>query len=197
MACAGEQVVERGLRPDPQGRADGRADSGRFRRLPGFPGRRAGGAAGRVRARAGAAPRWTSPRIWRREGWFGIRNRRVARWFWSNVGTINSEESVRVMEEGVAVGTLEAAYAERLVPGDRFVLDGRALEFRRLEGSIAPRPVHSAASRACRAGRATASRSRPSWPVELAGFRAEAARRLVDDGPAALRSWLARVVRAR
>ena len=39
------------------------------------------------------------------------------------------------MERGIAVGTLEVAYAERLVPGDRFVLDGRALEFRRLEDS--------------------------------------------------------------
>ena len=68
-------------------------------------------------------------------GQFGLRSRRVARWFRSNVGTIHSEETVRVIERGVAIGTLEAAYAERLVPGDRFVLDGRALEFRRLERS--------------------------------------------------------------
>ena len=47
-----------------------------------------------------AAPRWTSPRIWRRGGWFGIRSRRVVRWFWTNVGTINSEESVRVLADG-------------------------------------------------------------------------------------------------
>ena len=73
--------------------------------------------AGAFEPEAGAPPRWTSPRLWKREGRFGLRSRRVARWFWNNVGTINSEETVRVMESGVAVGTLEAAYAERLVPG--------------------------------------------------------------------------------
>ena len=91
--------------------------------------------AGAVEPEAGASPRWTSPRLWSRDGQFGLRSRRVARWFWNNVGTINSEETVRVIESGVAIGTLEAAYAERLVPGDRFVLDGRALEFRRLDRS--------------------------------------------------------------
>ena len=47
------------------------------------------------------------------------------------------------MADGVEVGTLEGAYAERLQPGDRFVLDGRSLEFRRLEGLT----VHARASR--------------------------------------------------
>ena len=91
--------------------------------------------AGAFEPETGAPPRWTSPRLWKRDGRFGLRNRRVARWFWNNVGTINSEETVRVMDRGVAVGTLEAAYAERLIRGDRFVLDGRAFEFRRLERS--------------------------------------------------------------
>ena len=50
-------------------------------------------------------------------------------------------------------------------PGDRFVLDGRSLEFRRLEGSDRPRRGRPAASPTCPAGRATASRSRPSWPA--------------------------------
>ena len=137
-----------------------------------------------------AAPRWTSPRIWRRGGWFGVRNGRVARWFRGNVGTIASEESVRVLEEGVAVGTLEASYAERLVPGDRFVLDGRALEVRRLEGSI----VHA------RPG--GGEPSLPRWTsdrqsfsselaVELSAFRAEAARRLGEEGAPAVLGWLA------
>ena len=89
----------------------------------------------------GAAPRWTSPRIWKCKGLFGIRSWRVARWFRSNVGTIHSEPTVRVMDEGVAVGTLEASYAERLVAGDRFVLDGQVFKFRRLENSICSRPV--------------------------------------------------------
>ncbi len=92
--------------------------------------------AGAVEAADGAGTRWTSPRLWSREGQFGLRSQRVAQWFRNNVGTILSEETVRVVERGVAIGTLEAAYAERLVPGDRFVLDGRALEFYRLERSI-------------------------------------------------------------
>jgi len=135
-----------------------------------------------------AAPRWTAPRIWKQGGRFGIRSRRVIRWFWSNVGTINAEESVRVLADGVAIGTLEAAYAERLQAGDRFVLDGRALEFRRLERSL----VHARTA----AGEA----SLPRWSsdrqslsaelaLDLARFRAEAARRLAD-GPSALRGWL-------
>ncbi len=135
-----------------------------------------------------AAPRWTAPRIWRREGRFGIWSRRVIRWFWSNVGTINAEESVRVLVGGVAIGTVEAAYAERLQAGDRFVLDGRALEFRRLEQSL----VHARTV----AGEA----SLPRWSsdrqslsaelaVDLARFRTEAAARLAD-GPSALRGWL-------
>ncbi len=136
----------------------------------------------------GATPRWTAPRIWRRNGWFGIRSRRVIRWFWNNVGTITSEESVRVLADGVEVGTLEGAYAERLQAGDRFVLDGRALEFRRLESTI----VHARA--------ADGEPNLPRWSsdrqalsaelaLDLANFRDEAARRLAD-GPHALRAWL-------
>jgi ATP-dependent Lhr-like helicase len=136
----------------------------------------------------GATPRWTSPRIWKKGGLFGIRSRRVIRWFWSNVGTITSEESVRVLADGVEIGTLEGAYAERLQAGDRFVLDGRALEFRRIEGAI----VHA---------RGTGGEpSLPRWSsdrqalsaalaLDLAGFRHEAMRRLAD-GASALRGWL-------
>ena len=139
----------------------------------------------------GATPRWTAPRIWRRQGFFGIRSTRVVRWFWSNVGTINSEESVKVMVNGVEVGTLEGAYAERLQPGDRFVLDGRCLEFRRLEGFAA----HSKPS--------GGEPSLPLWTSdrqsltadlarELSAFRREAGERLTD-GPQALRGWLCEV----
>jgi ATP-dependent Lhr-like helicase len=113
----------------------------------------------------------------------------VARWFWTNVGTIYSEESVRVMDGGVAVGSLETAYAERLVPGDRFVLDGRAWEFRRLvKSSLFARSSRGEPS----LPRWTSDRQSLSFELatELAGFRAEAARRLVEESPAALRSWL-------
>src|SRR5262249_22166115 len=112
----------------------------------------------------------------------------VVRWFWGNVGTINSEESVRVVAGGIDVGTLEGAYAERLQAGDLFVLDGRSLEFRRLEGRI----VHARPS----GGEPNLPRwssDRQSLSAELARdlarFREDAAR-VLDDGPSALRGWL-------
>ena len=118
-------------------------------------------------AENGTTPRWTSLRLWSHEGRFGLRSRRVARLFWSNVGTINSEETVRVIERGVAIGTLEAAYAERLLPGDRFVLDGRALEFRRLERST------------LFARSATGEPSLPRWTSMRQSLSFELARELV------------------
>jgi ATP-dependent Lhr-like helicase len=144
--------------------------------------------AGAFEPEPNAAPRWTSPRIWRHAGYFGIRSNRVARWFRSNVGTITSEESVRVIADGQDLGTLEGAYAERLVAGDRFVLDGRALEFRKLEGlTVIARGSSGEASL-------------PKWSsdrqgltselaLRVAAFRNEAAR-LLADGPSALRAWL-------
>jgi ATP-dependent Lhr-like helicase len=137
----------------------------------------------------GAVPRWSSPRIWKHNGHFGVRGRRVIRWFWSNVGTITSEESVQVLEGKMAIGTLEGAYAERLVPGDRFVLDGRCLEFRHREGQL----IHAQSS----GGEA----GLPIWHSdrqclstqlahEVAEFRAEGARRMSRGGPLSLRAWL-------
>jgi ATP-dependent Lhr-like helicase len=148
-----------------------------------------GAPAGAFEPEPGAAPRWTSPRIWHQRGRFGVRNGRVIRWLWGNVGTITSEESCRVIADGKAVGTLESAYAERLQAGDRFVLDGRALEFRRIEGTI----VHAVGS--------AGEPNLPRWSSDrqglsselardLAVFRAEAAERLAD-GPSTLRAWLA------
>lgn len=144
--------------------------------------------AGAFEPEPGAAPRWTSSRLWLNRGRFGLRSRRVARWLWTNVGTINSEESVRVLADGDELGTLEGAYAERLQPGDCFVLDGRVLEFRRLEGF------------ALHARRCDGEANLPRWSsdrqglsaelaVALVRFREEAARRLAD-GPSALRGWL-------
>ena len=190
MACAGECAVEETFTLLRKAGPDGRADAGPIstpastswpaisprRRGPSSPsparrpaGRRRGSGSGT----AGSASA----------------GRRVIRWFWSNVGTITSEETVQVLADGVAIGTLEGAYAERLVPGDRFVLDGRCLEFRRREGSM----IH-----------ARAGGGEPGLPIwhsdrqslstelarEVADFRAEGARRLARGGPLALRAWL-------
>jgi ATP-dependent helicase Lhr and Lhr-like helicase len=147
------------------------------------------GPAGAIEPEPGARPEWTSPRLWRRDGQFGLRSRRVARWFACNVGTIHTEEMARVIDRGVAVGTVEAAYAERLVPGDRFVLDGRTFEFRRLEKSILQVVRHPGEPSL---PRWTSDRQSLSAELaqELAAFRAEAGRRLVEESPAALRRWL-------
>ncbi|MHB1556328.1 MAG: DEAD/DEAH box helicase [Isosphaeraceae bacterium] len=190
MACAGEQSVATAF--DLIRRAGPMAELSRedFDACLAFLAGELGAPAGAYESEPGAEPRWTSPRIWRRNGWFGLRSGRVSRWFRLNVGTILSEESVRVVADGRAVGTLEAAYAERLAPGDRFVLDGRSLEVRRLEGSV----VHARVS--------GGEPSLPRWTsdrqslsselaAELAGLRAEAARRLDQQGAAALAGWLA------
>ncbi len=192
MACAGEQSTEASFdlirKAGPMAELT-RAD---FDDCLSFLAGKLKAPAGADESEAGTPPRWTSPRLWNRDGRFGLRSRRVARWFWSNVGTINSEETVRVMESGVAVGTLEAAFAERLVIGDRFVLDGRALEFRRLE-----RSTLFARSSAGVPGLPRWTSDRQSLTIELAQelaeFRAEVARRLVEDGATALRSWLSDV----
>jgi ATP-dependent Lhr-like helicase len=143
--------------------------------------------AGAYEPEPGATPRWTAPRIWRARGLFGVRSPRVVRWFRSNVGTITSEESVRVLVDGRSVGTLEGNYAERLQPGDRFVLDGRALEFRRLEGLS----VHARA--------AGGDADLPRWTSDRQALSTELARAVADfrihlarragEGPDAAR-WL-------
>ena len=140
----------------------------------------------------GAGMRFSAPRIWRAKGRFGLRSERVRRWLWRNIGTITSEEWVRVVAGGLALGTLEASYAERLQPGDRFVLDGRALEFRRLEAFVV----------FCRP--AKGEPELPRWSSDrqglsaelalaLARFRAEAADWLQSEGPHGLRAWLAEI----
>jgi ATP-dependent Lhr-like helicase len=137
----------------------------------------------------GANPRWTSPRLWKSRGHFGVRGARVVRWFRTNLGTIHSEESMRVVCDGADLGTLESSYAERLQRGDPFVLDGRALEFVRMEGLI----VHAKASaQEPSLPRWTSDRQGLSNPLarDAAAFRAEAADRLAE-GPESLRAWLA------
>ncbi|HXG11896.1 MAG TPA: DEAD/DEAH box helicase [Gemmataceae bacterium] len=96
---------------------------------------------------------WLPARLRWVEGEFVIRDRRTARLVWRNLGTILTDEQqpVHLLSGRVVrgdwsdiptphsplptpVGELDDAFAERLQPGDRFLLDGRCLEFRRREG---------------------------------------------------------------
>jgi ATP-dependent Lhr-like helicase len=70
---------------------------------------------------------------------FRTRDERTAKLLRRNVGTILAETArpVVVAEEGTSgkwVGEVEEPFAERLNPGDRFLLDGRCLEYRRDDG---------------------------------------------------------------
>src|SRR5205085_8806416 len=80
---------------------------------------------------------------------FTILDARTARLLRRNIGTILAEEPrlVRLRNEepgatdqeadstGRLVGEVDDAFADRLQPGDRFLLDGRCLELRHSEGS--------------------------------------------------------------
>ncbi|WP_165074299.1 DEAD/DEAH box helicase [Paludisphaera rhizosphaerae] len=151
--------------------------------------------AGAYEPEPGAAPRWTSPRIWKRNGWFGIRSGRVRRWFWSNVGTINAEESAAVVADGVAVGSVESAYADRLSPGDRFVLDGRTLEFRRLDGLVLQAKSVGGEAGALPVWHSDRQALSTELAEELAAFRCEASKRAACDGPESVRAWLSETLR--
>jgi ATP-dependent Lhr-like helicase len=189
MACAGEQDVDAAYKMFCKAGPMAELARADFDDCLLFLSGRLAAPTGAFEPEPGASPRWTSPRIWNSAGKFGLRNRRIAQWFRTNVGTIHSEETVCVISAGVAVGTLEAAYAERLVAGDRFVLDGRSLEFRRLENSM------------LLAWPSGGEPSLPSWTSDqqslssqvagdLAVFRARAARLLVEEGTNALYNWL-------
>jgi len=120
---------------------------------------------------------------------FALLNERTARLLRRNLGTILAEEPCSVVIERPApsaapeaeddfpvpatilIGHVDEAFAERLQPGDRFLLDGRCLEFRRLERS-APHPPMLAAIEV--AGRARV----PVWGGEGWPLSAELARRL-------------------
>jgi ATP-dependent Lhr-like helicase len=63
---------------------------------------------------------------------FRVRDERTAKLLRRNVGTILADDPrcVRLLD-GTAVGEVEEPFAERLSPGDRVLLDGRCLEYRR------------------------------------------------------------------
>jgi ATP-dependent Lhr-like helicase len=191
MACTGETSVEAAYALFRK--AGPTADLGRddFLACLDFLAGDLSGPSGAFEPEPGATPRWTAPRIWKRNGWFGVRSRRVQRWFWSNVGTINAEESAAVVADGASIGSVEGAYAERLSPGDRFVLDGRTLEFRRLEGLVLHAKLVGGEAGALPVWHSDRQSLSTELAAELAAFRSEASRRSTCDGPDALRAWLA------
>jgi ATP-dependent Lhr-like helicase len=76
---------------------------------------------------------------------FTIADERTARLVRRNFGTIISEDPCRVRmpraanaddaeKRTTAIGEVDEVYADRLQPGDRFMLDGRCLELRQREG---------------------------------------------------------------
>jgi ATP-dependent Lhr-like helicase len=148
---------------------------------------------------------WLPARLRRESDQWVIRDARTARVLRRNIGTILTEETQKVLvpldeRRGLSpplgpptgmnpaprsgapyaiLGEVDDAYAERLQPGDRFLLDGRCLEFRKREhGSLVVDEV---------AGRPAVPRwGGEGWPLaqELAQrlylMRAQAAEALRD-----------------
>jgi ATP-dependent Lhr-like helicase len=141
---------------------------------------------------------WLPPRIRWDGDFFAIRDDCTARLLRRNLGSILSEEPrrVRLHQQGTTIGMqtilgeVDDPFADRLQPGDRFLLDRRCLEFRGTLGrdllveEVAGRPM-------------TPLWGGGGWPLsaELARrlfvFRGRAAESL-RDGPAALEELLRR-----
>lgn len=146
---------------------------------------------------------WLPARLTENDDYYHILNESTARLLRRNYGTILAEATCDVLmevslsDEGesdvVSIGRVDELFADRLAPGDRFLLDGRCLEFRRLEQPRQGTPqmiVHEIVGR--------------SWPPRWAGegvplsqelaqrlfiLRGQAAEALLD-GPDALRELL-------
>jgi ATP-dependent Lhr-like helicase len=87
---------------------------------------------------------WLPPRLRGEPGSFTILNQRTARVLRRNLGTILADPVYEVWlsaegqrTEESRIGEVDRAFAERLRPGDRFLLDGRCLQVR------SPRPEKS------------------------------------------------------
>jgi ATP-dependent Lhr-like helicase len=142
---------------------------------------------------------WLPARVRWQDGAFRIADERTAKLLRRNLGTILTEDAcaIRLRDPGEddatrtrALGEVDQSFAERLRPGDRFVLDGRCLEFKTRESAalvvdeVFGRPVI------------------PRWvgtgvpmPGELARriflFRMQAGE-VLRDGEPALHEWLKR-----
>ncbi len=156
---------------------------------------------------------WLPSRLRWEDGHFTLEGERTARLLRRNLGTILAEEPRPVLLESEArgeaeesdplsptsgafrlVGQVDEAFAERLQPGDRFLLDGRCLEYRHLD-----RPARGGSAALVVAE--VAGRPRvPVWGGDGWPLSAELARRLyvfrgraaeaLRDGPGALAALL-------
>ena len=172
-------------------------DSGRLRRLPRLPGRRPRRAApapsspSRARRRAGRRPG-----SGRSSGLFGIRSRSrdplvLGERGDDHLGGVGPRAGRRASRSARSKGPTPSG--SRRATGSCSTAGRWSSAGSRARPSTPGRP---AASRACRAGRATASRSRPSWRSTSAEFRddagAAARRRPVGPPRLALRGARAR-----
>jgi ATP-dependent Lhr-like helicase len=141
-----------------------------------------------------AARPWLPPRLRGDPAHFTIRNQGIARLLRRNLGVIVAEPvyDVRTCDDQMLIGQVDRAFAERLHPGDRFLLDGRCLQVRSL------RPEESVVRVEEVVGRPRVPRwGGDGWPLstELAErlylLRVGAAEAL-RDGPEALRELLRR-----
>uniref|UniRef100_UPI002615219B ATP-dependent helicase n=1 Tax=Thermococcus sp. TaxID=35749 RepID=UPI002615219B len=85
---------------------------------------------------AGLEDRKVYAKIWLEEGRFGRRGKMTRVIYYMNTGTIPDEAKIRVytMDKRM-IGTVEEEFAERLMPGDVFVLAGRTYEFIKSRGN--------------------------------------------------------------
>ncbi|MCS6850666.1 MAG: DEAD/DEAH box helicase [Gemmataceae bacterium] len=120
---------------------------------------------------------------------FQIANRRTARQLRRNLGTILSEEQRLVrLNDGSPLGEVDRDYAERLRPGDHFLLEGRCVRVDRVDATAVE--VAEAGTRA----------TAPSWQGSAGPLSLPLARRLyllrcqaaeaLREGPAVLANVL-------
>jgi ATP-dependent Lhr-like helicase len=136
---------------------------------------------------------WLPARLRGERDGFTIADARTTRLLRRNLGTILADPQYEVWHleeeeggEGRLIGQVDQAFAERLRPGERFLLDGRCLQVRRVEAEESVVWVEEVA------GRPVVPRwGGEGWPLsaELAGrlylLRMQAAEAL-REGPAAL-----------
>ncbi|NJE06100.1 DEAD/DEAH box helicase [Thermococcus sp. M36] len=85
---------------------------------------------------AGLEERKVYAKIWLEDGKFGRRGKMTRAIYYMNVGTIPDEAKIRVYTmDKQMIGTVEEEFAERLMPGDIFVLAGRTYEFVKSRGN--------------------------------------------------------------